>query len=99
MDSVVPEATMLMKDLEILQVAVPPNPNIWHCSTIQRIKASEKDVKRNSIKVISRVNHTDILSSFILPLFSYLKEEIFQEAKEVASCSVQYKKFWQHVAL
>ena len=44
-------------------------------------------------------NHTDILSSFILPLFSYLKEEIFQEAKEVASCSVQYKKFWQHVAL
>ena len=42
---------------------------------------------------------TDILSSFILPLFSYLKEEIFQEAKEVASCSVQYKKFWQHVAL
>ena len=56
MDSVVPEATMLMKDLEILQVAVPPNPNIWHCSTIQRIKASEKDVKRNSIKVTSRVS-------------------------------------------
>ena len=53
----------------------------------------------NVIVLKLQVGFLDILSSFILPLFSYLKEEIFQEAKEVASCSVQYKKFWQHVAL
>ena len=35
------EAMMLVKDFDMLDVAVPPNTNIWHCSTIQRTKASK----------------------------------------------------------